>query len=177
MSDQRSLILVGACLGAFGVRGEMRVKSFTARPESVGDYGPLYAQDGRKLLTPVRVRPLKGDEFALTAAEITDRDTAETLKGASLFIPRAVLPKATDDDEFYIADLIGAAVRHVDGRDLGAVRTVLNFGAGDLLEIETNGRRWLLPFTRENVPALEAGLVRVDPSEGLLPDDMAGQPA
>lgn len=164
------LILLGAALGAFGVRGEVRVKPFTAEPAGVAAYGLLYSQDGRPLLTPKRVRLLK-DAVALTAPEITSREAAEALKGEGLYAPRSALPEAPAEDEIYIADLIGRPVAHVDGRALGHVANVLNFGAGDLLEIETEGRRWLLPFTRENVPQLGPYGLVIDPPFGLLPGE------
>lgn len=170
MIKGESLILLGACLGAFGVRGELRVKAFTADPEGLAAYGPLYAADGRLVLTPKRVRTLKDGQAALGGPEVRDRDAAEALKGVGLHVPRSALPACAAEDEVYIADLIGAVVMHVDGRPFGHVRDVVNFGAGDLLQIETHGRRWLLPFTKSNVPWLQAGQLRIDPPAGLLPD-------
>lgn len=173
MSDADPLILLGACVGAIGVRGEVRVKTFTASPEGVAAYGPLFAADGRLILTPKRVRLLKDGQVALSAPEVRDRDAAEALRGVALHVPRSALPEEPDEDEVYVADLIGAEVRHLDGRPLGQVRNVFDFGAGDLLEIETDGRVWLLPFTRENVPGLARGVLTVDPPPGLQPEDTA----
>jgi 16S rRNA processing protein RimM len=165
-----NLILVGAILGAFGVRGEIRVKSFTAAPENVFAYGPLLDESGRVVLTPKKWRPLN-DALAVTAPEIPTREAAEALKGTRLYVLRDALP-ATDDGEYYAADLIGCAVAGADGAALGVVKAVTDFGAGDLLEIDQSGRVWRLPFTNENVPTidLKARIITVDPPAGLLPE-------
>lgn len=165
-----NLVLIGACRGAIGVRGEIRAISFAADPLSLGAYGPLYDADGRKLLSPVRVRLVK-DGVAISGPEIASREAAQALKGTGLHVPRAVLPPSADADEIYVADLIGRAVRHVDGRALGHVVAVRNFGAGDLIEIETDGAIWLMPFTRENAPDITAGIIHIDPPFGLMPGD------
>jgi 16S rRNA processing protein RimM len=164
------LILVGAILGAFGVRGEIRVKSFTAAPENVFAYGPLLDESGRVVLTPKKWRPLN-DALAVTAPEVPTREAAEALKGTRLYVQRDALP-AIEDDEYYAADLIGCAVVGVDGATLGLVKAVNDYGAGDLLEIDQSGRVWRLPFTNENVPTidLKTRIITVDPPTGLLPE-------
>jgi 16S rRNA processing protein RimM len=165
------LVLLGVCLGAFGVRGELKVKSFTEAPEGVGAYGPLYAEDGALLLTPTRTRVLKPGLAAVTAREVASREQAEALRGRGLHAPRSALPASQDEDDVLIADLLGCAVVHRDGRALGTVVEVANFGAGDLLAIAHAGRRWWLPFTRENVPELAPGRLIVDPPAGLEPEE------
>ncbi len=128
MTDPKSLIVVGQIAGAFGVRGEVRVRSFTDDPEAIFDYGPLLDAAGKVVLTPVRHRSLN-DLFSVTAKEALQREAWEAMRGTLLHAPRAALPEA-DEGEIYVADLIGARVVHVDGRELGVVKTVQNFGAG-----------------------------------------------
>ena len=172
MSDADKLIVVGQIAGAFGVRGEVRVRSFTDDPEAIFDYGPLLDAAGKVVLTPVRHRSLN-DLFSVTAKEALQREAWEAMRGTLLHAPRAALPQA-DEGEIYVADLIGARVVHVDGRELGVVKTVQNFGAGELLEIKPpTGASYLLPFTEENFPGLDmaARLLTAAPDEALLPED------
>lgn len=166
------LILVGAVIGAIGVRGEIRVRSFTQEAASVGAYGPLYDAGGRLLLTPKRARLVK-DSVALSGPELASREAAEALKGAGLHVPRSALPASLAAEEVYVADLVGQDVVHVDGRPLGIVTDVRNFGAGDLLEIETEGTRWLMPFTAQNAPRIESRTIHIDPPFGLVPGEGA----
>ncbi len=167
MSDDR-LIVVGQIAGAFGVRGEARVRSFTEYPEDCFKYGPLMDAEGKVVLTPVKVRPLN-EGFGVTTQEKRQREEWEAMRGVLLHAPRAALPE-TDEDEVYVADLIGARVRHVDGRELGVVAAAHNFGAGDLIEVKPGeGASFLLPFTREVVAGIEPGLLTVAPDEALLP--------
>jgi 16S rRNA processing protein RimM len=166
------LIVVGQIAGAFGVRGEVRVRSFTDDPEAIFDYGPLLDAAGKVVLTPVRHRSLN-DLFSVTAAEAHQREAWEAMRGTLLHAPRAALPEA-EEGEVYVADLIGARVVHVDGRELGVVKTVQNFGAGELLEITPPmGASYLLPFTEENFPGLDmdARVLTAAPDEALLPED------
>ncbi len=169
------LVFVGAIAGAFGVRGEVRVKSFTAAPEAIFSFGPLRDAGGRVIFTVTSWRPIK-DGFAAHCKEIKDRTGAEAAKSTQLFAPRAALP-ALEEGEFYHADLIGMAVQSLAGDALGRVRSVQDFGAGDLLEIEgTPGLNatWFLPFTRAAVPHIDAAarLITADPPpEALDPED------
>lgn len=162
------LIQVGRVAGAFGVRGEVRITSFTADPLALLDYGTLTREDGSPALTLSSGRAAKGGIVA-RAAEVETREQAEALRGLKLFIPRAALP-APDEDEFYITDLIGLSVVTAQGEPLGVVRSVQDFGAGDLLEVAPvdGGATWYLPFTREAVPdvRIAAGeVVAVPPDE------------
>jgi 16S rRNA processing protein RimM len=145
------LILVGRVAGAFGVRGEVRITSFTAEPMALVDYKTLLREDGSPGLTLATGRPVKGGVVVRTP-QVETREQAEALRGLKLFVPRASLP-APDDDEFYITDLIDLAVETPEGETLGRVKAVQDFGAGDLLEIQPpEGPSWYLPFTREAVP-------------------------
>jgi len=165
------LIVVAQIAGAFGVKGEVRVSSFTDDPEACFAYGPLMDEAGRVVLTPVRHRTLN-DLFGVTAKEKRQREEWEAMRGALLHADRASLP-AADEGEFYVSDLIGLRVVHLDGRELGAVKSVQNFGAGELIEVQpSSGSAYLLPFTEEIFPELDipAGLLRAAPDEALLPE-------
>lgn len=163
MNAPAGMICVGAIAGAFGVRGETRIKSFCAEPEAIAEYGPLATEDGRSFELKI-VRPIK-EGFAVRLSGVTTREQAEALKGTRLHAPRERLP-ALPDDEFYHADLIGLAVVDTGGAELGLVRAVHDFGAGDVLEI-TGQKELMLPFTRAAVPTVDlaAGRVVVDPGE------------
>lgn len=161
------LILVGRVAGAFGVRGEVRITTYTAEPMALADYRELKRQDGSAGLTILSARPTKGGIIARTK-EVETREQAEALRGLKLHIPRDVLPEP-DEDEFYVTDLIGLTVETAEGETLGRVKEVRDFGAGDLLEIQPpEGASWYLPFTREAVPEVriaEGKVLAVRPEE------------
>lgn len=163
-------ICVGAIAGSFGVRGEVRLKSFCATPEDIESYGPLSTEDGSRSFPVVLTRVVKNG-FAARLGGVETKEQADALKGVQLFAPRDRLP-ALPDDEFYYTDLIGLEVLDTGGAPLGRVKDVQNHGAGDLLEIQAPGQSAtvLLPFTREVVPTvdLEAGRIIADPPEGLF---------
>ncbi len=161
-------VCVGAIAGAFGVRGEVRLKSFCAEPAAIATYGPLSTEDGREFDVTLG-RPIAGG-IAARLSGVATREAAEALRGQRLYVDRARLP-ALADDEFYHADLIGLEVRDAGGALLGRVAAVLNHGAGDLLEVRRQGgAAILLPFTREIVPTVDlaAGRIVADPPEGLI---------
>jgi 16S rRNA processing protein RimM len=120
-------------------------------------YRELKRADGAPALTLVSARPAKGGLVA-RVREAADRNQAEALRGLELYIPREALP-APDEDEFYLVDLIGVSVRDRSGAAIGQVKTVENFGAGDLVEIAPadGGPTWWLPFTKEAVPEVRIG--------------------
>lgn len=168
MSEEKR-ICVGAITGAFGVAGEVRVKSFCARPEDIASYGPLSDEAGSRQFELRLTRPVKGG-FAARVKGVRYRDEAEALRGTRLFVARSALP-SLPDDEFYHSDLIGLEVVDTGGAPVGRVRAVQDFGAGDILEIaRPGGGEAMLPFTRAVVPTvdLEAGRIVVDPPEGAL---------
>lgn len=147
-------VLLAVVLGAHGLKGEVRVKAFTAEPEKLGAYGPLHAKDGR-LFTVEALRPGKTGEAVAALAEVRDREAAEALKGTELFVKRAALPD-TESGEFYHADLVGLDAEDSDGRRIGKVLSVQNYGAGDVLVILADtGDEILLAFTRDNVPEID----------------------
>lgn len=158
-------ICVGAISGAFGVKGEVRLKSFCAEPADIGSYGPLWTEDGTRNYSLRITRPIPGG-FAARLSGIATREQAEMLRATALYADRDRLP-SLPDDEFYHADLIGLEVRDTGGALLGRVRAVHNHGAGDILEIAPQGGRAtiLLPFTRATVPTVDiaAGRLVADP--------------
>lgn len=159
-------ICVGAVVGAFGVKGEVRLKSFCADPGSIAAYAPLWTEDGTRSFSVRITRPIPGG-LAARLGGIATREQAEALRGLRLFADRDRLP-ALPDDEFYHADLIGLAVLDTGGAPLGRVRAVHNHGAGDILEIQApGGRAILLPFTRAIIPTVDLGSGRIiaDPPE------------
>ncbi len=147
------------CLGQFGaahgVRGEVRLHSFTADPAAITSYGPLESEDGR-VFEIETMRPAK-DHFVAKIAGVADRNAAELLKNLKLYVPRARLPAPDEPDEFYHADLIGLAVVDRAGEKLGTVVAIHNFGAGDLIEMNpaSGGKTELLPFDEVHVPAVD----------------------
>ena len=157
---------------AHGTRGEVRLKSFTADPMAVKDYGALETEDGTTTFRIEALRPAKTHLVAQLAG-IHDRTAAERLANLRLFVPRERLP-APDADEFYHADLIGLAVVATDGRALGTVVAIHDFGAGNILEVRQEGRRdtVMLPFTTTTVPVVDVagGRIVIDPPEGVFKD-------
>lgn len=140
-------VLLGVVLGAQGLKGGVRVKTFTQSPDRLGAYGPLRDKTGR-VLTVASVREDK-TVAVVQFREVTDRNGAEALKGTELFVAREKLPPA-EADEFYHADLVGLAAEDTEGRSIGTVRAIHNFGAGDVIEIvRADGDEVFLPFTRE----------------------------
>ena len=151
MSDKQ--ILLGRILGPHGLKGEVKIKSFTADPLAVASYGPVTAPDGRRFKLE-RAR-LQGDIVIAALKGVADRNFAESLKGVELSVAREDLPE-TDSGEFYQADLIGLPVVDEQGREVGEVVGFQHFGAGDLIEIRRpEGRTSFVPFADSMVPTVE----------------------
>lgn len=155
------LVVVGAILGAHGVRGDVRVKSFTAEPEALFDYAPFLTEDGTELLDPVKARPAK-DHFVVSPKSPRQKEEWDALKSTRLYVPKSALPE-TEEDEFYIEDLVGLDVFIGGDEKIGRVKAVLNHGASDLIEIQrlARGKPVLVPFTFEDVPVVDLGLGRI----------------
>ena len=164
------LILVAQVGGAFGVRGEVRITAYTADPKALLRYRDLMRQDGSPGLTLLSGRAAKAGLVA-RVKEIETPEQADALRGLNLYIDRDLLPPP-DEDEFYLADLIGLEARDPAGAVIGRIASVQNFGADDLLEIKPPvGPSWWLPFTREAVPEVNVGerwvtVVRPDEVDG-----------
>lgn len=151
----KGMVLVGAVAGAFGVKGEVRLRAFTEKKEGVISYGPLYGEDQKVLLRPKSWRELK-DGVAISAPEVKTREDAEKLRGQKLYVPRANLP-STEEDEFYIVDLLGCRAEALDGKVLGEICAVWNFGAGDIIEYRppNGGPNVRVTFTKDTAPLVD----------------------
>lgn len=162
MSDR---VCVGAIAGAFGVRGEVRLKSFCTVAEDIAAYGPLVSEDGARRFIVTLTRPVTGGLGARLSG-IDTKEQADALKGATLWADRAALP-SLPDDEYYHADLIGLAVADPGGAPLGQVRAIHDYGAGDIIEVAGPRGVLLIPFTRAAVPTVDlaAGRIVADPPE------------
>lgn len=154
-------ICIGAIAGAFGVTGEVRLKSFCSEPADIGSYGPLTTEDGSRQFRITLTRPVAGG-FGARIAGVATRDQAEALRGISLFVTRDKL-RSLPDDEFYHADLIGLDAFDTGGELLGKVTAVHNHGAGDIIEISPARHKsaLLLPFTMAIVPNVDIGAGRL----------------
>jgi 16S rRNA processing protein RimM len=166
MPDPTDLICVGVLSGAFGVQGEVRLKSFCAVPEDVASYGTLYTEDGTRSFKIKLTRAVAGG-YSARLRGVETREEAEALKGCELYAEKSHLPRLPDD-EFYHADLIGLEVRDTGGVLLGTVRAVHNHGAGDILEVSGGAKALLLPFTMAVIPTVDLTARRIvaDPPEG-----------
>ena len=164
MSD---LICIGAIAGAFGVSGEVRLKSFCSEPTDIAAYGPLSTEDGSRTFHITLTRPVAGGLGARITG-VSTKEEADALRGTSLYVARDRLP-SLPDDEFYHADLIGLAAYDTGGELIGKVTAVYNHGAGDILEISPTRHKsaLLLPFTVAIVPNVDlaAGRIIVDVPE------------
>jgi len=167
MSD---LICIGAVAGSFGVRGEVRLKSFCAIPEDIESYSPLQNEDGTQSYSVTLTRATNNGFVAILGG-VDTKEQADAIKGLRLFAPRDALPNLPDD-EYYYSDLTGLDVYDTGGTLLGQVKSVMNHGAGDLLEVHGPGLKdtVLLPFTQEAVPTVDMVQRRIiaDPPDGLF---------
>ena len=166
MANRICVARIGA---AHGVRGEVKLWSFTEDPAAVAHYGPLETQDGTRCFEIEALRAAK-DHFVARIAGVNDRDAAEKLRNIELYIPRARLPKIEETDTFYHADLVGLDAVTPDGARVGTVHALHNFGAGDIIEIAPagGGDPLMLPFNETTVPKIDVAarqIVVVPPAE------------
>jgi len=170
MRDPKRLVRLGVFGAAQGVRGEVRVKSFTADPRSIGAYGPLTDASGGRAFRFEAIRPLKNDMIVARVAGVATRDAAQALTGTGLFARRDQLPEPAEG-EYYHEDLLGLSAATPEGEPIGEVVAVLNFGAADILEIrpDAGGETILLPFADAFAPQVDfaAGRIIV-----VLPSDI-----
>lgn len=163
-------VCMAEIVGVHGIRGAVKLKVFAQDPESLEDYSPLLDSEGRASFEMTSLM-LHGNIWLATFKGVTDRTAAEKLRGTRLYAPRKELPEIEEEGVYYHADLVGLAARYPDGREMGKVIAVANFGASDLLEIQPpQGASFYVPFTNAVVPHvdLDAGTVTVDPPPGLL---------
>jgi len=172
-----SRLLVGRIGAAHGIKGGVRIATFTGDPLAIASYGPLQTNRPGLVITIGDARLMKATIIAKLKG-ITDRTTAETLNGVELYIDRSQLPETEDEDDFYHTDLIGLEARAEDGTVLGQVIDLPNFGAGDLIEIgdKKTGQTELYPFTKAVVPtvAIKDGYIVVVPPEMIELDEQEG---
>lgn len=163
-------VRVGTIGGAYGVKGEVRIKSFCAIPEAIADYAPLTTEDGSRTFEVTITRQISNG-LAARMTGIDSKEDADALRGMGLYALRSQLPE-TDDDEYYYADLIGLDVFDTGGNPIGKIKAVQNHGATDLLEVFGPGLKTtvLIPFTKDVVPTVDiaSGRVIADPPEGLF---------
>jgi 16S rRNA processing protein RimM len=169
-----SLVLVGVFGAPQGVRGEIRVKSFTGDPKAIGAYGPLVDASRARGFAFERLRALKDDMLVVKVKGVETREAAAALTGVEIFARRDRLPSPSED-EYYHADLVGLDAVSATGERLGRVARVSNYGAGDIREIapEGGGETLLMPFTRAVAPTIdfESGRIVIQP-----PKEIAGEP-
>jgi 16S rRNA processing protein RimM len=159
VADRICVAQIGA---AHGIRGEVRLRSFTEDPLAVAAYGPLESEDGTQRFTIEALRPAK-DHFVARLAGVDDRAAAEQLTHTKLYVPRDRLPPVEDDETFYRADLVGLTAVTPDGAPLGTVTAVHNFGASDIIEIRPDGggEPLMVPFTDTAVPEIDMAARRM----------------
>ena len=166
-------VCLGRAIGARGLKGEVRIKTFTQDPLAISGYGPLEDEAGARRFEITKVTAAK-DGVVARIKGVTTREDAEALKGTQFFVNRDKLPEVEDEGEFYFADLTGLVAVNGEGAALGQVISVQNFGAGDLLEIRpaTGGQSVFVPFTQEIVPDIDlvAGWLLMLPPEGYFED-------
>lgn len=168
------LAVVGA---PHGVKGELRVKTFTGDPLALADYGPLHSADGRRFDVEA-IRPAN-TVMVVRFKQVRDRSAAEALNGTELYVERSALPDPGEDDQFYHADLIGMTVLEA-GEPVGKVTAVQDFGGGAILEISHQARKGVMvPFTKAAVPKIDlsSGMITVDPVAAGLVDEPDAGPA
>jgi 16S rRNA processing protein RimM len=169
-AENRSHVCVAQIGAPHGVRGEVRLKSFTGDPMDVARYGPLESEDGARRFEIAAIRPAK-DALVVRFKGFDHRDAVEPLRQLRLYVPRARLDPPAED-EFYHADLIGLDVVGTDGMRMGSVVALPNYGAGDLIEIAPagGGQTVLLPFTRAAVPEIDLArrCIVIDPPDGTF---------
>ncbi len=154
LQEKQARVCIGAFAGAHGVRGEAKVKTFTADPRAIADYGSVDSEDKKRSFTLKLIRSLKPELVLVSSPEIVSREDAAALAGTRLYVPRDRL-EPPEEDEFYYADLVGLAVRVPDGELVGKIAAVHNFGAGDIIEmreIPNHKGSHLVPFTTKAVP-------------------------
>jgi 16S rRNA processing protein RimM len=158
VTDRICVAQIGA---PHGVRGEVRLRSFTEDPLAFVEYGPLESEDRKQRFKIEALRPAK-DHFVARLSGVADRNAAEKLTNVKLYVPRDVLPDIEEDETFYHADLIGLDAFTQDGVKFGTVATIHNFGAGDIVEIRReSGDLVMLPFTETVVPEVDIAKKRI----------------
>ncbi len=175
MVKLKNPVLMAVIGAAHGIKGEVRVKTFTGDPTALGDYGPLFDTQGRAFEI-LDIRP-QGNVVVARLKGVGDRNAAEALNGTELFVERGSLSDELEDEEFYHTDLVGMDVVDEGGSTVGKVSAVQNYGAGDILEIRGPGLNGVLvPFTKAAVPVVDVAMrtIRIDTAAAGLVEDVDG---
>ncbi|MCZ4282401.1 ribosome maturation factor RimM [Kiloniella laminariae] len=152
--DRDNWICVGVIAGAHGVRGQVKIKSYTENPVDVASYGPVSDDLGNSF--DIKITGQAKGTVLTQLKGVTDRDRAQEMRGTKLYVNRDLLPKLNDDGEYYYSDLVGLQVENPQGEVLGTVKGVFNFGAGDILEFTSaGGRPEMVSFTESTVPVVD----------------------
>lgn len=148
-------ILLGEITSAHGIRGDVLVRTHTAEPDGIDDYGPLQTEDGRRTVV-LSIRRVTDKGVIASVAGVTDRNGAEALRGTKLYVDRSALPEP-EAGSYYHSDLVGLGVHGADGAELGEVVAIVNYGAGDLVEIRMHGAKGteLIPLIESYVPEID----------------------
>ncbi|CAK0747158.1 Ribosome maturation factor RimM [Azospirillaceae bacterium] len=163
-------ICVGEVTAAHGVRGAVRLRSFTSNPADLAAYGPLSDETGTQRFS-IRLLSWNKDHWLARVEGVEDRTAAETLRGVKLYVERALLP-APEEEEFYHADLIGLPAETPDGAPFGTIVAVYEFGGGDVLEIRSShGATTMIPFTRLAIPLVDIAGRRVVVDPPVMVED------
>jgi len=180
MTEQKLKILMGIIVAPQGIKGEVRIKSFSDDPLALSQYQPLYDEGGRQF----KILRLRLHKTRLIAQfdGVTSRNAAEDLTGVKLFVDRQALDDDLEEDEFYQSDLLGfrAFLLNEQGlrEEIGHITAFFNFGAGDLVEVSNEGgKSWLIPFTRAAVPVIDSANQQIDidaEAAGLIESDEGG---
>ena len=170
-APEEELVVIAAVAGAHGVRGDVKIKPF-GDPAQVCNYGPFLDKSGAVILTPTQAKPGPNGTVTIRLKENLTREQVQAMKGTLLHAPRSALPEL-EEDEFYYSDLIGLIVEDLEGEALGKVKSVQDFGTGDLLEISGPDGVWFLPFTKAAVPHMDlaAGKLVANPPETIEGDE------
>jgi len=168
--NAHDLVLMAEVVGVHGIKGGVKLKIFSEDPEALPDYAPFCDAAQKRTFDVLSVQA-HGNTFLAELDGVTDRTAAEKLRGTKFYVPRDRFPDIKENDTFYHIDLIGLVARWPDGKPMGKVVNVANFGAGDLIEIRPlKGASFYVPFTNEAVPEVDikGGTVTIDPPPGLL---------
>lgn len=173
-----NLVKLATIVAAHGIKGDVKIQTFTADPLGLSSYGVVFDKDGRSFEI-AHIRQAK-NTVIVHFSGIDDRNQAEALKGTALYVNRQQLPEILQEDEFYQTDLVGLKVRDENGKTIGTVNALFDFGAGDLLELLTDNKKLvLIPFSKAAVPEVDIdnGFIRVDSvAAGLVEEAGENEP-
>jgi 16S rRNA processing protein RimM len=175
-TETQNRLKIGVITSPHGVRGTVKVRSFTEDPDAFVEYGDVTTHDGSRVFDIAIVGDAKGT-LLCEIDGVDDRDQAEALRGVELYILREDLPDDLDDDEFYASDLLGLETRDAEGRVLGSIRNILDHGAGDIVDVlHADGKVRSYAFSVANFPEINTreGYVVLNPPPEVTAQDEQG---